>query len=65
MNKGILTLTLTLVMGTVGFNAVGQEDKKAKEARKEIKEGEKDLKKAEKDSIADFRDDLSLNKLTG
>ncbi len=56
MNKGILTLTLTVVMGTFGLNAVGQEDKKAKEARKEIKEGEKDLKKAEKDSIADFKE---------
>ena len=56
MNKGILTLTLTLVMGTFGFNATAQENKKAKEARKEIKEGEKDLKKAEKDSIADFRE---------
>ncbi len=53
MKKKILTLT-ALVMVT-GFTAFSQEDKKAKEARKDVAEAKQDLKEARIDSAADFQ----------
>lgn len=48
MKTRILTAVLTTVMAFAGLTAIGQEDKKAKEARK-------DEAKAKADSAADFQ----------
>ena len=48
MKTRILTAVLTTVMAFAGLTAIGQEDKKAKEARK-------DESKAKADSAADFQ----------
>lgn len=53
INK-ILTFAVTALLTMSGFTALGQENPKAVEARKEIKSGNENLDEAKKDSIADF-----------
>lgn len=55
MKKTKLTLVVTIVMAVAGFNIFGQENKKAKEARKDVKEANTDLKEAKIDSTADYQ----------
>ncbi len=55
MKKTKLTLVVTIVMAVAGFNTFGQENKKAKAARKDVAEAKTDLKEAKVDSTADFK----------
>ena len=55
MKKKNLTFALTLVMAVAALTVFGQEDKKAKEARKDVASSQKDLREAKKDSAADFQ----------
>ena len=55
MKTKILTAALTTMMTIVGLTAIAQEDKKAKEARKDAAEAQKDLKEARTDSAADYQ----------
>jgi len=50
-----LTFAVTIVMAVAGFTAFGQQDKKAKEARKDVAQSQKDLREAKTDSAADFQ----------
>ena len=54
MKKEMLTVVATVIFSITGLTVVGQENPKAKSARKEIKEGNKDLKEAKRDSISEF-----------
>ncbi len=55
MKTKILILTVTAAMSLTSFTALGQEDKKAKEARKDVAEAKQDLKEARIDSAANFQ----------
>ena len=55
MKKKNLTFALTLVMAVAGLSAFGQENQKAKDARKDVAASQKDLREAKKDSAADFQ----------
>src|ERR1035437_5915490 len=55
MKKRNLTFAVTLVMAVAGLTAFGQEDKKAKDARKDVAQSQKDLREAKTDSAADFQ----------
>jgi FtsZ-binding cell division protein ZapB len=55
MKAKILALTLTSAMVAASLITFAQEDKKAKEARKDLSEANKDLKEAKTDSAADYQ----------
>lgn len=55
MKIKILTAALTTALAFTGLTATAQEDKKAKEARKDAAEAQKDLKEARTDSAADYQ----------
>ncbi|HEY5748820.1 MAG TPA: hypothetical protein VIU12_22275 [Chryseolinea sp.] len=55
MKTKILAFTLTGVMIAASLTTFAQEDKKAKEARKDVAEAKKDLREAKTDSAADYQ----------
>ena len=55
MKVKILALALTSAMVAASLITFAQEDKKAKEARKDLSEANKDLKEAKTDSAADYQ----------
>ena len=55
MKKTILTFTITGVIVAASLTVFGQENKKAKEARKDVAQSQKDLREAKTDSAADFK----------
>ncbi|HEX5169486.1 MAG TPA: hypothetical protein VFW11_09945 [Cyclobacteriaceae bacterium] len=55
MKKTILTYAMTGVIAMTAFSVVGQENKKAGEAREDLLEAQNDLREAKVDSAADFQ----------
>lgn len=56
MKKEMLKVVATVLFSITGLTVLGQENSKAKTARKEIKQGNKDLKEAKRDSISEFEE---------
>ena len=55
MKKTILTFTITGVIVAASLSVFGQENKTAKEARKDVAQSQKNLREAKTDSAADFK----------